>query len=315
MKSFPEFIAQKILNYCSLIVLSLFVLPSSHAQILTNYPGNLDENIFSNNIFFREKFIRQNKIKSATTEISFKRDLQPIVKTGNVQGFEFDVSGKLIMQWETISIAGNIKDTAVTYFIYNKKNQLELKRSSDGYGFYSYYYEYDNTGNIIKQVYSRDENMGSKNDFRLGKQFIISSESYQYELLSPKQKKRRFFNDNGMEYKSVITYFNEYGNITEEETRFVVTGRKSSITYKYDEYFRLSEKADYSTVSGENKIVSVFTYDEFGNVLQEKISRNGTLKTTREFLYDKKTFLLEAQLIKDEATQTIHIYKYSYEFY
>lgn len=297
------------------LFLSFFFPSALYSQILTNHPGNLADLVFSNNVFFSEKFIRQNKIKSATAEISFKRELQTIVKTGNVQRFEFGLDGKLARQMETISVAGNIKDTAITYFIYNAKKQLEMKRSSDGYGFYSYHYEYDEAGNIIKQVYSRDENKGFKNDFQLSKQFIINSESYRYEQLSSAQKKRRFFNDNGSEYKSVITSLNEYGNMLEEETRFVVTGRKSSITYKYDEYFRLSEKSDISMVPEENKIVSVFTYDEFGNVLQEKISRNGTLKTTREFLYDKKTFLLEAQLVKDEATQTIHIYKYNYEFY
>ncbi len=300
-------------------ILNLGFLSGNFAfsQILTDYPENLNENIFANNVFFSETFIRVNKIKSATAEISFKRVWQPIVNPGNFQSFEFNNQGKLVKQLETISIAGNIKDTSVSYFIYNEKNQLERKRSSDGYGFYSYYFEYDHAGNIIKQVYSRDEPRpgGAKNEFQLARQFIISSETFQYEQLSPKQKKRRFFNDLGMEYKSAITYYNEYGNISEDETRFIVSGRKSTITYKYDEFFRLSEKSDFSMVSGENNIVSVFTYDEFGNVMQEKISRNGTLKTTREFVYDRKTFLLDAQLIKDEATQTIHIYKYSYEFY
>lgn len=310
-----KFLSELVESLGFSFLLSFLFLSPSYSQVLTNYPENLNDNIFSNTVFFSEKFIRQNKIKSATAEISFKRELQAIVKTGNVQRFEFGNDGKLAKQLETISIAGNIKDTAITYFIYSAKKQLETKRSSDGYGFYSYNYEYDETGNIIKQVYSRDENKGFKNDFQLSKQFIINSESYQYEQLSSTQKKRRFFNDNGIEYKSVITYFNEYGNISEEETRFVVTGKKSAITYKYDEYFRLSEKMDFSSVPEANKIISVFSYDEFGNVIQEKISRNGTLKTTREFLYDKKTFLLDAKLIKDEATQTIHIYKYSYEFY
>lgn len=304
-----------ILKVYLLFLFSFFSAPPLYSQVLTNFPEHLDENVFSNNIFFSEKFIRVNKIKTIKTEISFKRELQPIVQTGNIQGFEFNSSGKLVKQYETISIAGAIKDTSISYFIYNDKGNLELKRSSDGYGFYSYYYEYDDAGNIIKQVYSRDENKGYKNDFQMNRQFIINSETYQYEKLSSKQKKKRFYNDNGMEYKSLILYFNEYGNIAEEESKFIVTGRKSSITYNYDELFRLSEKTDYSAVSGENRIVSVFTYDEFGNVLREKISRNGTVKTTREFLYDKKTFLLDAQLIKDEATQTIHIYKYSYDFY
>lgn len=309
--------------FCRLIFLPVFFfslfsnflfITASYSQILTNYPENINENIFSNNVFFSEKFIRQNKIKKVMAEISFKRELQPIVKTGNFQGFEFNQAGQLIKQMETISISGNVKDTSVSYFNYNEKKKLELKRSSDGFGFYSYYYEYDDSGNMVKQVYSRDENRGSKNNFELSRQYIINSETYQYEPLSPRQKKMRFYNDNGMEYKSVIFYFNDYGNLSEEESRFVVTDRKSRITYKYDEFFRLTEKTDFSSVSGMNKIVSVFTYDEYGNVLQEKISRNGTLVTTREFLYDKATFLLDAQLIKDEATQTINIYKYSYEF-
>lgn len=299
----------------SFLLFFLFLSYSSSPQILTTFPAHLDGSVFSNTVFFSEKFIRQNKIKAISAEISFKRELQPIVKTGNVQRFEFNAGGKPEKQLETISIAGSIRDTAVTYFIYNEEGRLELKRSSDGYGFYSYYYEYDKSGNIIKQVYSRDENAGSKIDFQLTKQFIINSETYQYEQLSQRQKKRRFYNDNGMEYKAVISYYNEYGNIEEEESRFVVTGRRSSISYQYDEYFRLVEKTDFSSISGENKITSFFAYDELGNILQEKIHRNGVLKTTKEFVYEKKTLLLDAQLIKDEATQTIHIYKYSYEFF
>lgn len=297
------------------LIVSVLFSSLSFGQILTNNPENINENVFSNNVFFSEKFIRQNKIKSVSAEISFKREFQAIIKTGNVQAFEFNREGKLTKESETISIAGSIKDTAVTFFFYNGKKQLEMKRSTDGYGFYSYAYEYDNSGDISKQVYSRDENTGSKENFQLGKKFIINSESYQYENVSDKQKRRRFFNDNGMEYKVQTSFYNEYGKLSEEESRFIVGARKSSISFKYDEYFRLSEKIDFSAISEENKIVSAFSYDEFGNVLQEKISRNGSLKTVREFLYDKKTFLLDAQLIKDEATQTIHIYKYAYEFY
>ena len=312
---------RKLNVYCSGLFLLITCPPflifffffTSQAQILTNYPGTLNENAISNNVFFSEKFIRQNKIKSVKVEISFKRELQPIVKTGNSQGFEFNLKGKLVKQFETILIGGNVKDTLVSFFIYNENNLLELKRSSDGNGFYSYYFDYDNAGNIIKQVYSRDENKGNKNNFVMGRQFIISSETYQYEQLSVKQKRRKYFNDNGLEYKSVISSKNDYGNITEEESRFIVSDRKSRISYKYDEYFRLIEKTDYSAISGQNSIVSVFNYDDFGNLLQEKISYNGKLKTTREFLYDNKTFLLDAQLIKDEATQTIQIYKYNYE--
>lgn len=300
----------------ALVIVSAFALiaQSVIAQQLdvTTSFGNL----FSSDLFFNTPFIRVNKIKSIRSKYSTKQELQPIIDTKLFQQYDFDTLGRLVRHLDAFYRTGKEPDTLVLYYSYDNTGRLEYKRISDAFGFYSYHNEYDKEGNLLKQTYSRDDNStASKANFRLEKQYIIISESYTYQRPAQTHLLRITFNEYGKEFKEDRYTSNKFGNRIEHISRYIITDRGAKTVFRYNEKNRLGEKIEFSNLEERDSTVTTFTYDEIGNIGEQKISRNTKLKTTIQYLYDSKNLLLSARLIKDEATSLISIYKYTYEFY
>lgn len=297
-----------ILKYILLITmvgLSYF----GNTQILDN--TNCD--IFTNNNFFNEAFIKRNGIKTISAEISIKKELKPMVKTALFQQYDFDKYGRLTCILENNYASGGIIDTILTQFIY-AGTHLTKKRMSDASGYYSYSYEYDDKGNMVKLTYAREENANkTKANFELGRLIEIYNETYEHIRTSENQTKKIIYNSQGKPYQQVINSYDEYGNLVEETYTLIVTKKGSKISYKYDAYHRPVEKLDVSNVTGKNELRYEYDYDEAGNILEERTFHNNIHKTTRQFLYDGR-MLLSALLTQDEETKTIQIVKYSYTF-
>ena len=63
------------------------------------------------------------------------------------------------------------------------------------------------------------------------------------------------------------------------------------------------------------KIKEVYIYDDLDNILEIKVYLNDKYKTSKQYLYDKKTMLLTAQLIQEVETEFVQIIQYQYTFY
>ncbi len=296
--------------YHFFIIFLLIVSFSCDAQML-----DINKPLFTDLPFFNTNFIKNNKIKSITGSISSKKVQDIIRSKGLDYVYEFNEDGTLKTQLSSYLKIG-LKDSSTTSYTYNEKGNIVAMRKSDSYGFYSYHYTYDSSDHIILQTYTRDENKyNSKDKFELNKNYIITSDSFSYQQTGEKQLKKIFYNSYGKIYKEQTSYYNEYGYLIEEYTKFIIGNNKKKITYEYDENGRLFKKHNFNNIANDKKISEVYTYDEIGNILEINYYENEKHTSVKQFLYDKKTMLLTAQLIQEVETQFLRIIQYHYHFY
>lgn len=294
-------------------LLNIFILLGlcTSAQIL-----DLNKPLFSDEPFFNSNFIRLNKIKSIKGSRSSKK-VKDIIRTKGLDFYyEFNTAGNLTMQISTFHDARLRKDTNVINYYYDNNNNLKLIRKNDTYGYYSHEYSYDKSGGINKQTYCREENLcDAKNYFQLGNRYVIMSDSFSYSQPSENQIKKIFYNNYKKPYKEQIDYYNNLGYLIEEYTKFLIGNKKSKVTYEYDEKGRIIKIITAENLNINDTKTERFFYDELGNILEIKIYENDTYKISKQFLYDKKTYLLTAQLIQEVETEFVKIIQYQYTFY
>lgn len=292
------------------ILLILLATINLKSQIL-----GLNKPLFSDLPFFNTQFIKNNNIKSITGSISSKKSGDIIRSNGTNYYYQFKTDGRLSNQLSSY-FSGGVKDTSTIYYKYNSKGKLSTKRKSDSYGYSSHHYKYDNTNNISTQTYCREENkFNSKSNFELKKEYIIVIDSFSYQRINNEQTKKTFYNSYGKKFKEQINYYDKLGYLTEEYTKFIIGNNKKKLTYKYNENGQLFKKNSYLNIAQNKKTTEIYSYDEIGNVLDIKYFNNDIHKSTKQFLYDKKTLLLSAMIIEDISTQLLQIIKYHYTFY
>jgi hypothetical protein len=276
---------------------------------------DIKQPLFTDAPFFNINFIKQNKVKSITGSISSKKVRDIIRSKGLDFYYEFNEHGRLITQLATHFSQGK-KDSTATTYTYNDNGRLITKRKNDSYGFFSHNYSYDPENNIVSQTYCRDENLfNSKSCFKLKKQYIISKDSFSYAKFDPTQTKKYYYNGYKKVFKEQLNTFDQYGYLTEEYTKFIIGNNKKKTSYEYDEYGRLYKKHSYTNIAQDRKTTEVFSYDQIGNVLDIKTYNNDKHVSTKQFLYDKKTMLLTAQIIQDIESSFLRIIQYRYTFF
>tara|TARA_R110000782_G_scaffold270486_1_gene372037 strand:- start:102249 stop:103157 length:909 start_codon:yes stop_codon:yes gene_type:complete len=295
-----------------LLSLFLFFLLSlnTKAQLL-----DANKQLFDEDPFFNEKFIKINKIKSIKGSWSSKK-VKDIIRKKNVDFYyEFNENGMLQQQYSTFLSQNIKKDTSVIAYTYNSESKIIVKRKTDNNGFFSLTYDYDAKGNLLKETYAREENASNtKNDFSLKKQYIIKTDSFHFEKLSKNQEKITYYNSYGKSYKETFYYYDELGYLSEVYTKYLIGNKKSKITYKFNETGRLGERTTHTDLNKDLIKKEEFIYDEIGNLMEIKTYENNEYKTSTQFLYDKN-MLMTAQLTKVIATEFLTIIQYEYSFY
>lgn len=296
-------------NYLIVFIVILTTLNCS-GQIL-----DINKPLFTEDPFFNTIFIKKNNILSITGSISSKK-VRDIIRTKGLDYYyEFNKDGSLKMQLSSL-FNGGLKDSTTVAYKYDSKGNITTKRKNDNYGFFSYNYTYDSADNIVLQTYCRDENKyKAKNKFELSKQYIIASDSFSYQKFDARQTKKIFYNGYGKIFKEQTNYYNEYGYLTEEYTKFLIGNNKKKVTYEYDENGRLYKKHTFTNIAEDKKTTEIYTYDEVGNILDIKTYNNDKHTNTKQFLYDNKTMLLTAQIIQDIETEFLRIIQYRYTFF
>jgi hypothetical protein len=262
-----------------------------NAQMLDN--SNCD--VFSENNFFNDEFIRKNGIIGINSTISSKQEMKPIKETGLWQQYDFDKYGRVKRMMETKKV-GSIVDTSLVEFKY-AGDRLNKKRLSDASGFYSYAYQYNDQGKLTQKTYSREVNANPyKHKFELKQLIEIYKERYEHTKISDASSKVMVYNSSDKPFQKLFTQYDEYGNLIKETATLVVT-----------------KKTEVNNLMGKEEYRYEYDYDEAGNLLEERTYLNDEHTTTRQFLYDGR-MLLSARLTKDIKTGTIQIVKYTCQF-
>jgi hypothetical protein len=318
---------------------SLAAIFHCNAQIINLKP--VDVTVGSLN--FSSEVIKQNKIKSITVDIVDKPDGAVIVDKDAAQGYQFDINGRLTNYYYTVldqvqveevdvpaikkhgrvirpattrTVSKYINDTTNINVFYDSVNRIIAKRLKTGDYYDAYYYEYDSLGREKKEMHCRETNISeNKNEFKMGVQKVLSSETFLYTSLTPTQIKKQCLNDEGREYKKAIINYDEKGNKLSENYDFIVSWMRQENVFQYDGNGRLQEKTYTSNESGELKEYSVYEYNPNGVLLEEKRFKNNILTFEISYLYDETFTILKSQVSRDHKNASIGIVKYACEFY
>ena len=293
------------------LFLIVLILPAYFsAQLLDNRRCE----VFSGEPFFYTEFIHSNKIKSIKGSISTKEDLRVIKSKGLITKFLFDRSGNLIKQFDSF-YRGKKKDSSIITYHYDDEKNITTKRMSDSYGFFSYNYSYNEKGNVIRKTYCRDENAtNNKNNFKLKKQYIIVNETYSYAR-SDSSLQKNVFNNHGSVYQKELYTYGVNRLLVKMVKKLTVNHKKAETTYKYNSEMKVSEMKTQKDMSKEVYSRFVYEYDQLGNLEVIDEYRNEVLKTHKEVIYDKATFLMKAFLVQDINSNFITITKFTYTFF
>jgi hypothetical protein len=293
------------------LILLILMLPTCFSAQLLDNRGCA---VFSGEPFFYAEFIHGNKIKSITGSVSTKADLQVIKSKGLIVKFLFDDSGNLIKQFDSF-YRGKKKDSLIITYHYDNEKNITTKRMSDSYGFFSYNYNYNDKGDVVRKTYCRDENAtNNKNNFKLKKQYAIVNETYSYVRNDSSIQKNVLNNHGGVYQKEYYTY-DENKLLVKVVKKLIVTHKKAETAYRYNDLMKVSEMTIQKDMSKDAYSRFVYEYDQLGNLVVIDEYRNEELKTHKEVIYDKSTLLMKALLVQDVDSNFITITKFSYVFF
>jgi len=316
----------------------LAVLPCS-AQLISTMPAEIS----TGPIRFNPEIIKKNKVKTIVLDIVDKPDGKIIVDKDATQGFEFDEKGRVVRYYYTIlnrtqatevdvpalkrkgrvirpastkTVMKFINDTIFTNVFYDNLDRVILKRSRSGDYYDAYYYEYNEQGKIRKEMHCRETNISeNKNEFRMGVQTVLSSETFTYENLTPTQVKKKCMNDEGREYKNAIINYDAKGSKLSESYNFIVSWMHQEGLYEYNANGLLVRRIMKSNESGELKQESTFEYDAAGHLITEKKIQDTIVTNEISYLFDDFTKLVKSHIDRDFKNASIGIVKYAYTFY
>ena len=272
--------------------------------------------LFASTDFFNPSFLAKNNVAAMRGTLSRKESMQPIYSTGLIEVFSFDSTGLLTRRVKTFRRRGGRVDTSSVFFKYDDVNRLIWQNTRQNNLFDAYTYTYDSLGRMVGEAHHRGEDTSrTYQAFEPGEEFLINQEQFSYDSTTTRQITKSFLNNEGKPYKQVILDFDTLGNLVEQTTRFVLTGRRQTSTRTFDDLGRLVSITDFSNLGTRVEKRYDYQYDELGNVDEETLTINGKLTTTRQFVYDEVTLMLKAMLVKDEATIRIDILQFEYEFY
>jgi hypothetical protein len=325
-------------NYFLIYIFILTAL-CSNAQLISTEPLEISAGPIS----FNSDVVKKNKVKSVVLDIVDKPDGKIIVDKDATQGYEFDQKGRVSRYYYTIlnrseatvvdvpalkrkgrivrpattrTIMKFINDTIFTNIFYDELDRIILKRSRSGDYYDAYYYEYNEKGRIKKEMHCKETNISeNKNVFKMGVQKVLSSETFEYENLTPTQVRKKCFNDEGREYKKVIINYDGKGNKLSESFDFIVSWMHQENQYEYNLNDMLTRKVLRGNTNGEQKEESTYDYDLGGHLVTVKRFEGTNVINELGYLFDEFTKLVKSHVDRDYKNASIGIVKYAYTFY
>lgn len=316
---------------CIKTILAFFIFCSGKAQVLI--PSA--ETAFELNHNFNPEVIKSKGIKKITYEIIDKKDFEVPVDKSLTEVYEFNSDGQLSRYyyttivktlqkevksrvgrtWQTTLQNEYLYDTVSTSYFYQNKN-LVLKRFHDGVNYYeSRYYSYDVQNRLTKEKrYKETNNSPDRSVFILGNQVLLSEDSFQYQTYASGQTKCIFLNNENRPYKESISNYDSAGRkLNEDETYIAAAWIRQQRWFEYKEGC-LVEARFKGNAHHDIVLKTVYEYDEFKELYNEKKYRNEILLREISYVRDRNNGLLNSFIIRDPSNQSLRIVKLKYDF-
>ena len=293
---------------------------------------------------FYPEYIRQNQIKKVVFEILDKKDFEVPVDKNLVEHYEFNNNGLMTRFYYTdiiktvekqVSVPPVYKgkrkirsgysymandyifDTISTTHLFNDANRLLMKRQHVGSGFYdTRYYNYDSSLHLINENRFKETNASlSKNDFILGNQVLMSTDSMKVVTYGENQTKVIYFNSEKRPYKEqIITKKNGKVSLI-NESYVAASWIQQNQQFEYNEKGQLLTATFNSNANVSLSYRHTYEYDKNGWILTDKHYKNNVLQTETSFVNDFNSSLVNSIVIRDSIHKSIRIIKLKYAYF
>lgn len=256
---------------------------------------------------FNPVFISANRIREIKCILESKRDGDRIRNTQRIVLYRFDTEGNTTL---VSNINLKLGDTSVTVYTY-AGNKLQCEVKNDAAGMFNYCYSYNPEGMPLTRSYGRTERsknlLGTTPPQRV---VDVATESYEHVRMG-QQLHTTLNNASGRPYLREIRYYDHHGYLQKYTHSYILSSERYEETYAYNRNGWLSER----TLHTADTRRSEYQYDNVGNLIEEKHFVNDTLSNRREYVYEGSNMLLRAELMRDDAAQTIYITNYTYTYW
>lgn len=283
---------------------------AANAQALLVQPDALG----AHDLHFNPLFIQRNNIAVITGQRLVKRDGQPMREQNEKYLYRFNPSGLPLYTNNSYGRPGTGTDTASTTYTYDTAGRVKRRLRNDLNGHFAYDLELDEQGRSIRETYTRVENLGTdRYNLIPGKITEISDEHFRYETLNDSTAKKLFTNSHGLPFREQVFQKSRLGYLKSIEDRFLISNRRSRVSFRYDEKGRLIERVEQPDLDRPRTTKRTWNYDAAGNVIDGMLWHDDRAVERDEYLYDANTMELTARLTKDLATGVIHVVRFTTE--
>jgi hypothetical protein len=291
------------------LLLALAAL-TGHAQALLILPESTD----AHELHFNPLFIQRNGITAIIGEQLVKREGEPMLpKTGKYL-YRFNSAGLPVYTNNSFGNPGSGRDTASTTYTYDTAGRIMRRLRNDLSGHFAYENKLDDQGRIVSETYTRVENLGTdRYNLIPGQVTEISDEHFRYETVSDSITRKLYSNNHGLPFREQLYIKDGMGYLKRIEDRYLISNRRSRISFAYDEKGRLAERIEQPDVDQPRTLRRVWRYDAAGNVLESELWHDDRQVDREEYLYDERTMQLTARLTKDLASGVIHVVRFTTE--
>ena len=233
------------------------------AQALLIIPGMDDPGALR----FNDRFIERNRIAAIVGQRMVKPESRPMHDLPEKHVYRFDEQGRMVYSNHSYGRPGSGLDTASATFTFNASGQVTRQLRNDLAGYFAYDLLRDTQGRVVRETYSRVENLGvDRYQFQQGAVTEISDEHFAYAQVSDTVLRKTVSNSMGLPYREQHWTSDRLGYLRSIEDRYLVNNRRARITFSYDERGRLVERVEQPDLAQPRTTKRTWTYDAAGNV-------------------------------------------------
>ncbi len=294
-----------------LLLLFLLLYPCAlRAQALLVLPYTDDPDA----LHFNEHFVARNRMANVAGERMVKRDGQPMRTEPARYLYRFDDQGRMSYANNSFGNPGTGRDTMSVTYTYDATGNVRERLRNDLAGHFAYRVQHDSLGRPVRETYARIENLGTdRYNLIPGATTEISDEHFRYTTINDTCWRKTYLNYLDLPYREETFTRNVLGYLLLIEDRYLISERRSRISFSYDEHGRLASRLDQRDIARPDVVRRTWQYDVAGNVLSSELWHGDRQKHREEFLYEEQTMLLKARLRKDIDTGIIHVIRFRTE--
>lgn len=284
-----------------------FVIISTSAlsgQMLDNRCGDALEG----NFCFDQSFLSNNGIDSIEVSFQKKRTGKKLWQSNDVMRMAFDSKGRMREFFQTRAVSSIIDSTHILY-TFDEGDTWIKKQEKDSRGYFIESPVFDDEGRMTERHYYKAPAPQRLEDNNPIAGTQVNRERYTYSG-NPEIAVTTIHNNYDLPYSRKMTERSPEGFLKKETEDYLVTGRKKSTSFTYNErgWIRSTSSSDSHRKKDRERR---YAYDKVGNLTQMEVWQNGVHTHTWEVVYDELG-RIDGIIIVEQEDNAMDIWNFSY---